>query len=80
MKKIFYSITFLFFITANLFSQSLEKLKLSNEELPKEYKLTDEPQCQAVQACSFYKQADMYRFIGKIKTKEVQNFESKEDN
>ena len=81
MKRTIYFFTTLFLISSNLFSQSLENLKISNEELPKEYRLTEETQCQAIQACVFYKQPDIYSsFLGKVKSKEIQNFESKNDS
>lgn len=81
MKKNIYTFTMLFLISSNLFSQSFEKLKISNEELPKEYNLTVGTQCQAIQACLFYKQTDIYSsFLGKVKLKEIQNFESKNDS
>lgn len=81
MKKTFIAFTILFLITSKLFSQSLDKLKISSEELPKEYTLTEKTQCQAIQACLFYKQTDMYSsFLGKVKSKEIQNFENKNDN
>lgn len=81
MTKLFYSMTFLFIVSTNLFSQSLEKLKLSSEELPKEYTLTKETQCKSIQACTFYKQTDLYSsFLGKTKSKEIQNFKSEKDS
>ena len=81
MTKLFYSSAFLLFISLNLFSQSLEKLKISSEELPKEYTLTEESQCKSIQACLFYKQTDLYSsFLGKIKSKEIQNFINKKDS
>ena len=81
MTKLFYSIALFLFISSNLFSQSLEKLKISSEELPKEYTFTEETQCKSIQACMFYKQTDLYSsFLGKIKSKEIQNFISKKDS
>ncbi len=81
MKKLFYSITFLFLISTNLFSQSLEKLKLSAEELPEEYRLTEETQCKSIHPCLFYKQSDLYSsIVGKIKSKKIQNFVSEKDS
>ena len=81
MKKLFYSVAFLLLMCTNLFSQSIEKLKISGEELPKEYVMTKETQCKSVQACAFYKQTDLYSsFLGKVKSKEIQNFQSKKDS
>lgn len=81
MKKSIVPFTILFLISSNLFSQSLDKFKITNEELPKEYTLTEETQCQAIQACLFYKQTNIYSsFLGKVKSKEIQNFENKNDS
>jgi len=81
MKKTIIAFTILFLISSNLFSQSLDKLKISSEELPKGYTLTEETQCQAIQACLFYKQTNVYSsFLGKVKSQDIQNFESKNDS
>ena len=81
MKKTIYTIAILFLISSNLYSQSFDKLKISNEELPKEYAMTEKTQCQAIHACIFYKQTDLYSsFLGKVKSQEIQNFESKNDS
>ncbi|MDI9256882.1 hypothetical protein [Flavobacterium sedimenticola] len=81
MKKLFYSVAFFFFMYTNLFSQSIAELKISSEELPKEYAMTKETQCKSVHACAFYKQTDLYSsFLGKVKSKEIQNFQSKKDS
>lgn len=81
MKKIFYPFLFLFLISSNLFGQSFEKMKITKEELPQEYSFSEDTQCQAIQACLFYKQTDIYSsFLGKVKSKEIQNFESKKDS
>ena len=74
------SIVFLFIFTNTFFGQSIEKIKIK-EELPKNYLLTESEKCKSIQACSFYNQLDLYSsFIGRVKFKEIQNFESKQDS
>ncbi|OXB15974.1 hypothetical protein [Flavobacterium reichenbachii] len=71
---------FLLFTSANLFAQDFDKLKLKEEQIPKDYSLTEKSKCISIQACTFYKNPDMYAaFIGKVKHKEIQNFENKKD-
>jgi hypothetical protein len=77
------NIVFLFaiFYSFNTSAQTLEKIKLAENEIPTEYKLTNESQCISIQACTFYESPDMYEsFIGKIKSKDIQNFENKKDS
>lgn len=63
------------------FGQGLDKLKLTHSEIPEKYKRTDEMLCKSIQAGTFYKQTDLYEsFIGKIKNKDFQSFESEDDN
>ena len=63
------------------FGQGIDKLKLTGTEVPKKYKLTNEMLYKSIQAGTFYKQTDLYEsFIGKIKNKEFQSYESKDDN
>src|SRR6187551_1001636 len=63
------------------FGQGLDKLKLTDTEVPEKYKRTDEMLYKSIQAGTFYKQTDLYEsFIGKIKNKEFQSYESKDDN
>lgn len=63
------------------FGQVLEKLKLTDTEVPEKYKRTDKMLYKSIQAGPFYKQTDFYEsFIGKIKNKEFQSYESKDDN
>jgi len=81
MKTLFFTVTLLFLTYSNVLGQEFEKFKISKEELPKEYEFTEETQCRAIQACLFYKQTDIYSsFLGKVKTKDIQNFESKKDS
>ena len=63
------------------FGQVIEKLKLTDTEVPEKYKRTDEMLYKSIQAGTFYKQTDLYEsLIGKIKKKEFQSYESKDDN
>ncbi|RZJ65425.1 MAG: hypothetical protein EOO50_13970 [Flavobacterium sp.] len=78
MKKtlFFFSLIFCFTLSA----QGFEKIKLFESEIPSGYKLTNTMQCISIQACTFYKNPEMYSaIIGKLKSKDVQNFENKKD-
>lgn len=71
----------LFIASTNLVAQNLDKLKLTENEVPTGYKLTDESKCISIQACTFYKNPGMYSaLIGKVKNKEIQNFDNKIDS
>lgn len=79
MKKILFVFTILSFF--GLSAQSFDKIKLAENEIPAGYKLTNKPQCISIQACTFYNNPQMYDFlIGKVKSKDVQNFENKKDS
>ena len=72
------SIAFLFTIESN--GQSIDSLKLSDQEIPEGYSLTKENNCISIQACTFYENPEMYEaLIGKLKSKQIQNFDSKKD-
>jgi hypothetical protein len=76
-------ILFLFAIlySFNTSAQTFDEIKLAENEIPTEYKLTNEPQCISIQACAFYDSPDMYEIlIGKLKSKDIQNFENKKDS
>ena len=78
MRKSIFKLVFFLFLSANVFSQTLADLKLKPKEIPKSYTLTDSENCISFQACNFYKQVAMYSpYVGKVKNKEVQHFESK---
>jgi hypothetical protein len=65
----------------NTSAQTFEKIMLTENEIPAEYKLTNESQCISIQACTFYESPDTYEaLIGKIKSKDIQNFENKKDS
>ncbi|MNL02829.1 hypothetical protein D3C87_1233500 [compost metagenome] len=81
MKTTIYSLFFFLISHTNIFSQTIDQLKIENSEMPKEYIMTETPNCISIQACLFYKKTEMYSaFLGKAKNKSVQNFESKNDN
>lgn len=79
MKNILFIL--LITLSSNLFAQNFEKLKLTENEIPNGYKLTKESKCISIQACTFYESPGMYSgLIGKVKSKEIQNFENKKDS
>lgn len=81
MSKIRIAICLLFFSLTSLVAQNIEKLKLVDNEIPKEYALTEKEKAFSIQARLFYKNPDMYSMIiGKVKNKEVQNFEGSNDS
>jgi hypothetical protein len=60
--------------------QEMEKLKLTDEEIPAGYKPSSKMLCQSVQAASFYAQTDVYEaLLGTVKNKSYQSFETKGD-
>jgi hypothetical protein len=78
MKKII--LLFALVSSIHLSAQAFEKIKLSESEIPSGYLSTDEPQCISIQACTFYRNPEMYSaLIGKLKSKDIQNFENKKD-
>ncbi|MDX6189723.1 hypothetical protein SGQ83_10200 [Flavobacterium sp. Fl-318] len=80
MKKTILFLSCLF-LSTNVFAQNFEKLKLNENEIPVDYHLTNKPKCISIQACTFYNNPDLYSaLIGKVKHKEVQNFENKTDS
>ena len=79
MKNILFLFAILY--SFNTSAQTFEKIKLAENKIPTEYTLTNEPQCISIQACTFYENPDMYEIlIGKLKSKDIQNFENKEDS
>jgi hypothetical protein len=80
MRIILMALTLSVFTFSQANGQSFEKLRLTSEEVPAKYKQTDQMLYKSIQAGLFYKQTDLYEsFIGKLKSKEFQSFESKED-
>jgi hypothetical protein len=79
MKNILFLFAILY--SFNTSAQTFEKIKLTENEIPTEYKPTNESQCISIQACTFYESPDMYEaIIGKLKSKDIQNFENKKDS
>lgn len=76
-------LTLTFVATAIFFStygQGIEKLKLTDTDVPEKYKPTDEMLYKSIQAGTFYEQTDLYpALIGKVKNKTFQSYESKDD-
>ncbi len=61
--------------------QDLDRLKLTATEVPEKYKATEKMLYKSIQAGTFYAQTNLYEsFIGKIKNKEFQSYESPKDN
>jgi hypothetical protein len=64
-----------------MFAQNISKLKLTENEISEEYKITENNQCKSIQASTLFKNPEMYEMIfGKIKSKEIQNFENSKDS
>jgi hypothetical protein len=67
-------------LTTNVFSQAIADLKLTKKEIPKTYFLTDGHNCVSSQACNFYNDIATYsNFVGTVKSKQIQSFNSKTD-
>lgn len=61
-------------------AQSIDSLKLSAIEIPDGYVLTKDVNCISIQACTFFEKPEMFESLtGKIKSKDIQNFNSKKD-
>ncbi|NNV58048.1 hypothetical protein [Limnovirga soli] len=81
MTKILTLLSFVFFLSVKGNGQSIDSLQLSEKEIPDGYTLTDENNCISIQACIFYDKPELYgMLIGKLKSKKIQNFDSKNDN
>ena len=81
MLKYNIAISMLFFSWTSLMAQDFQKLKLMENDIPKEYKFTENNKIISIQARILYKNPDLYSMIiGKVKNKEVQNFESSNDS
>ncbi|MBP6687232.1 MAG: hypothetical protein KA160_05175 [Lacibacter sp.] len=80
MTKFFTLLSVIFFLTIKLNGQSIDSLKLSVQEIPEGYTLTKDNNCISIQACTLYDNPGMYEaLIGKLKSKQIQNFDSKKD-
>lgn len=80
MKLKHFLLFFFLLIAQSAFSQNLDTLKLSIEELPAGYKVSEEEWYKSIQAATFYKQVGIYKaFLGEVKNKTHQSYESKAD-
>ena len=62
------------------YGQSIDSLKLGAKEIPEGYTATEVNNCISIQACTLYDNPELYgMLIGKLKTKQIQNFDSKKD-
>lgn len=77
----FLTVLFIAFIVATQSkAQSIDSLKLSGKEIPEGYTLTKDNNCISIQAFTLYENPEMYEsLIGKIKAKQIQNFDGKKD-
>lgn len=79
MKNTFLAFCLIF--ASTLLAQNFDALRLADTEIPNGYQLTDDSKCISIQACTFFKNPGMYSaLIGKIKSKDIQNFEHKNDS
>lgn len=61
--------------------QTLDTLKLSPNDIPESYELTDKMLHKSIQAINFYNQVDLYEsLIGTVKYKAYQSFKNKKDS
>jgi len=80
MTKLFGILSIGLILTIQSNAQNIDSLKLLTKEIPESYTLTKENNCISIQACTFYDNPELYgALIGKLKTKQVQNFDSKKD-
>ncbi|MEN2402339.1 hypothetical protein GKZ90_0021295 [Flavobacterium sp. MC2016-06] len=71
----------LLLLTTNIFSQTIDDLKLKTKEIPKSYTLNNGNICISPQACTFYNDIQTYsNIVGTLKSKQIQNFKSKGDS
>lgn len=71
----------LLLFTTNIFSQTIDDLKLKPKEIPKGYTLSDGHICVSPQACTFYTDIETYsNMTGVLKSKAVQSFKNKTDS
>ena len=81
MTKKLYLTALLALITILSFGQTVDSLKLSDNEIPTGYLKSNKMLCVTSHASSFYDQTDLYEmFLGKVIKKDFQSFEKKGDN
>jgi hypothetical protein len=80
MTKFLTILSAAFLFTVKSYGQNIDSLRLSGKEIPEGYTLTNHNNCISIQACAFYDNPEMYEaIIGKLKSKQIQNFDSKKD-
>lgn len=80
MKPTLLILIFATLVFPSTYAQGLERLKLTDAEVPEKYKATEKMLYKSIQAGTFYEQTDLYEsLIGKIKEKSFQSYESKDD-
>ena len=80
MKRILTSLVLTTLVCYSAHGQGLDRLKLTDEEVPERYNASDKMLYKSIQAATFYEQTDLYEsFLGKVKNKEFQAYESKGD-
>jgi hypothetical protein len=80
MSKILTLLAFVFLFASRSDGQSMDSLKLVGKEIPENYALTAKNNCLSIQACMLYDNPEIYgTLIGKLKSKQVQNFDNKKD-
>ncbi len=71
---------FILSVTTVAFSQNIDSLKLTGNEVPTGYMQADELMYVTPEIRQFYEQPDIYEsFLGKVKKKEFQSFHKKGD-
>jgi hypothetical protein len=81
MIKLALTTAVLFLLSLQMIGQSIDSLKITEKDLPKDYSFTQDSKCISIQACTFYDMTDTYAaLIGKVKNKLVQNFKSPKDS
>jgi hypothetical protein len=75
------SLTFLLAIIATIsFAQGIEPLKLTEEEVSKDYSSTENILCKSIQAALFYKSPELYSMLlGEVVEKGHQSYEKEGD-
>src|SRR5687767_5465204 len=80
MTRFLMVLSFAFFSLIESHGQFIDSLKLLDKEILEGYALTESNNCISIQACIFYDNPNLYEpLIGKLKSKQIQNFDSKKD-
>ncbi len=74
------AITIILLCSSIIIGQNIDSLKLTEKEIPENYKLSSRNNCISIQACTFYENPEIYdMLIGTLKSKKIQNFDGKKD-